>query len=430
MNVQYFGYYAAIRQIYHPELNINYARKVGFNDKDAEALTSGGIVVLPASLVIPLLEAQGNYVVFGSIPVDEFNPVNTPNQSFMETKGLKDDRSLPGFVIDKYYRAPFQARVPGDYGFYGIRDVLRDHYDEFYKELAPVSLVRCKHYCAPVVEVSSTDELRAHISRIPERHEEGVFFRGQRRLYLLQRDRMVRSLLFADSCSVEPSLITAASREVGYDYDFVHFGLKHFLEQELLKRHDAEGIDLWKRWQRVSVAPDCRLDSALLALAQHYGIPSHGLDVTRSDDVALWFATNCYSRDNRGVACYTKLLAGAWPADREEWPVILACQCVTHSIGQSLHDCEELTEFGFEARRPTAQGARFFQGGHSDHQNRLAETVVCIFRLAPGDYTTESTFESLFPSPADDPAYRVMLKFAASPTFGPRCGRFVNRFHS
>jgi hypothetical protein len=71
----------------------------------------------------------------------------------------------------------------------------------------------------------------------------------------------------------------------------------------------------------------------------------------------------------------------------------------------------------------------FFQGGHSDHQNRLAEAVVCIFRLAPGLYPTHSTFESLFPSPEDDPAYSIMLRFAGSPLFGPEWGRFVNRFH-
>jgi hypothetical protein len=110
--------------------------------------------------------------------------------------------------------------------------------------------------------------------------------------------------------------------------------------------------------------------------------------------------------------------------------VVIACQNVTHSIQQSLHDCELLGEFGFEARRPAAQKARFFQGGHSDHQNRLAEAVVAVFRLAPGDYTTHLTFESLFPPPAEDPAYRIMLKFADSKIYGAKHGRYVNRFHA
>ena len=176
--------------------------------------------------------------------------------------------------------------------------------------------------------------------------------------------------------------------------------------------------------------PECSLDYAVIALAQHYGIPSHGLDVTTSADVALWFATNRYSRNDPKIAAYTTLRTEDWPADQEKWPVVIACQMVTQSIGQSLHDCQELAAFGFDERRPRAQHARFFQGGHSDHQNRLAEAVVCSFRLAPGAYDTQLTFDALFPEPEDDPAYRVMLGFASSPVFGPQCGRFVNRFHA
>jgi hypothetical protein len=167
-----------------------------------------------------------------------------------------------------------------------------------------------------------------------------------------------------------------------------------------------------------------------MALAQHYGFPSHGLDITDSDDVALWFATNRYHRDEVSRrASYQKLKVQDWPSDPTKWPVIVAGQCVTHSIQQSIHDCHELAEFGFEARRPIVQKAHFFQGGHSDHQNRLAEAVVCVFRLAPGDYATEASFDSLFPPPSEDPAYQTMLDFATSPEFGFIWGKYVNNFH-
>ena len=80
----------------------------------------------------------------------------------------------------------------------------------------------------------------------------------------------------------------------------------------------------------------------------------------------------------------------------------------------------------FVAQRPTRQHARFFLGGHSDHQNRLAETVVCAFRLGPGDYETRHTFAELFPSPAEDVAYRVLLDFA---DWWPAANGRVLRFH-
>jgi hypothetical protein len=76
INVQYFGYYATIRQIYHATLNMKYAKMIGFSDSDAEALTSSGVVAMPASLVVPLFEAQGSAIVFGSIQIDEFNPAS------------------------------------------------------------------------------------------------------------------------------------------------------------------------------------------------------------------------------------------------------------------------------------------------------------------------------------------------------------------
>ena len=292
LNVQYFGYYATIRQIHHSSLNIKYAKRIGFSDADAEALSSSGMVAIPATLLAPLVEAQGSKIVFGSIQVNEFNPANRPSSAFMETMNLEDKRCLPGYVIDRFYRAPFLARVPSGYGFYGLKNVLRDHYAEFYAGLAPHALLRCKHYCVPIVEIASREELALHIAKIPLRNKDGLFFRGQRRLYPLQRDDSVRKLLFGESCSKEPSLVNAASREPGYDYDFVHYGLKAFLEEDVLRRADEGESDLFEKWRGEAVNPICSLDYALIALAQHYGIPSHGLDVTTSADVALWFATN------------------------------------------------------------------------------------------------------------------------------------------
>jgi hypothetical protein len=176
----------------------------------------------------------------------------------------------------------------------------------------------------------------------------------------------------------------------------------------VLRRADEGDGELFSRWRREALSATCRLDYAVVALAQHYGIPTHGLDVTTNFNVALWFATNLYTRDDQGVASYASLRPNEWPVEREHWPVLVVCQMVTNSIEQSLHDCEELAEFGLEAKRPLRQHARFFQGGHSYHQNRLAEAVVCVVRLAPGAYETNLSFDSLFPRPENDPAYDVI----------------------
>lgn len=434
INVQYFAYYAAIRQIFHSSLNVQYAIRIGFHEEFAHKLDRGGIISLPASLLGPLLDAQGTAFVFGSIGIDEVNVINPPAKSFFETRafGMKDRAEnerphLPGFVSDKFYRATFTARKEGEYGFYGTTDVFRDHYENFYRDIFSVGRVRCKHYCVPIVEASSKEEIAAIVHGIPERSDEGVFFRGQSQLYTIDRPLSVKRMLFGNSCSVEPSLVTSAARNLGYDYDFVHFALRYFLEEKVLVRDELMNGDLYQRWRELSVSPVCQLDYAILALAQHYGLPSHGLDVTGDLDVAVWFATNRFARSEGGIAGYSKLVPKDWTDNPEKWPVVLACQMVTHSIGQSLHDCHELAAFGFEAMRPNAQSASFFLGGHSDHQNRLAEALVCVIRLKPGFYHTEVDFDSLFPAPEDDPAYKAMLEFANA--YPDLAGDHVNRFH-
>jgi hypothetical protein len=165
-----------------------------------------------------------------------------------------------------------------------------------------------------------------------------------------------------------------------------------------------------------------------MALAQHYGLPSNGLDVTTNLDVAVWFATNAYSKDEAtNIAGYKKMDASNWANDAQKWPVVFACQMVTNTIRPSLRDCEELEEFGIMASRPARQSAKFFHGGHSDHQNRLAESTVCAFRLRPNLYETEATFDALFPSPNEDQAYQFMLKFAKK--YPNLWSTHINQFH-
>ena len=428
-NLQYLGYYATIRQIHHRDLNRKYLDRIGFDDATVTAMDTSGLIAVPATLLAPLIEAQGSALVFGSLPIDEQNFANPPAVPFLEFFQNDPDAAMSGVLVDKYYRSPFWARKLEPHGLYGRANVLRDHYDSFYANIQPAELLRCKHYCVPVIEVSSLDEIRKYVAQIPIRHDMGIFFRGQTTLHTLQRDDGVRKLLFADSCSVEPSLTTSAARDVTYDYDVVHYILRQFAEQHLYSSEQKLISMRAERWREEASSPQCRLDYAIMALAQHYGLPSHGLDVTDSDDVAVWFATNRFNKDpETGIAKYNKILAFDWADDPCKWPIIFACQIVTNSIESSLMDCQELEEFGILAKRPACQRAKFFHGGHSDHQNRLAETVVCAFRLRPNLYETTSTFDSLFPPPEEDPAYEFMLNFAnrrATPWM-----HHINRFHA
>ena len=425
-NFQAGSYYAAAPQLRKRETNVRYGIRLGYLETESVELDRGGLIVIPASVAETVVTAQDG-LFFGVIQIDEINLANPPNS-------LPPNRpELPGWLLDKHYRAPFSARKPESQALYGSRNVLRDHFEQFYSGLETQDLIRCKHYCAPVIEVRSVQEMREHAARIPIHDPEGgIFFRGQTQLYELDRPDKVRMMLFGDSCSSEPSLPTSAARK-GFDYDELHFALKYFLAHHFIEfdrgfSSPAEN-PVYRLWQEKTRSPLCELDFGLMALAQHYGIPTHGLDVTTDLDVATWFATNTYV--NKGSGCwYLKMQVGDWSHENSKWPTVLVFQRVTHSLSGSLQDCRELDAFGLKALRPERQKAKFFLGGHSDHQNRLAEALVCVFRLGPGLYDTNSTFEHLFPGPDEDPAYRAMLSFSESDLFRPYGSHHVNRFHS
>jgi hypothetical protein len=315
---------------------------------------------------------------------------------------------------------------------YGASNVLRDHYGEFYETLGERELLRCKIYCAPVIEVESMLDMATHLASIPARGDGKIVLRGQPSLYKLDRPSLVKRFLFGESCSEEPSLPTAAVRKK-FDYDSLHFALQYFTQEQVLGRNATtkkRRDDFYRRWRKKVVSPDCSMDYALMALAQHYGIPTDGLDVTTSLDVAVWFATNRFTASSSGVCNYSTMKQADWATDREKWPVVFVCQVVNNSLSMSLQDCKELDGFGLRALRPQRQRALFFHGGQGDHQNRLAEAVVCMFRLRPGNYATRSKFDYLFPSPKEDPAYKHLLKFASVDQFAALGATHVTNFHS
>jgi len=410
-NMHYFLHYACKPQILSKPKNIEYAKKMMYSDVDSNLLANSGLICVPASLALPLIEAQGFEKALGGICINEFGMPNHLKDLVYSTEIRYEH---PGFLVDKYYRAVFMGRdIHKPEALYGASSHLRDHYEEFYSKIKYRTLLRCKHNCIPLIDVSSAEEMRNIVSMIPSRGDGKIFFRGQSKLYYIPREPEVSALLFGDSCSIEPSLITYASRN-NYNYDDLHFLMKYYFSQEFIfdKSAGSDSKQRTKLWEQLSTDPSCLYDYAVMALAQHYGLPTNGLDVTTSIDVAVWFATNKYvpAADANSVTKYIPLDELGWGEDESEFPVVFVCQSVLNTTSLSLHDCELLDAIGLHALRPERQSAKFFLGAHSEHQNRLAETVVCAFRLQPGSYTTEVDFDYLFPSPIEDVAYREMLK--------------------
>jgi hypothetical protein len=410
-NLQYFCHCATSPQIRRPEQNQRYGKKCGYSPIESKELDESGLILVPNEVLLNGFEIQGTISVIGGIPIDEVNAVNLPKAEFSEKL---DTENHHGVLVDKHYRAPFKARPLKSQALYGARDVYRDHYTAFYKETTHVGAVRCKHYCAPILQASNFAELKEIAAKVPRRGDEGIVFRGQTQFYLLDRAESAKQFPFGESCSDEPSFGTSASRQ-NFDYDSLHFGIAHYLENygiDFPRTQGSMGDDIYEAWRKASVSPGCEVDYAIMALAQHYGLPSHGLDVTESINVAAWFATNKYVPMPDGRVTYQCMNAEDWSKDPQNWPVVGIFQPVTNSLSGSLQSCHELEQFGLTPLRPSRQSAKFFLGGHSDHQNRLAEALVCLVRLKPGEYLTGLDFNGLFPDEDEDQAYKIMLSLA------------------
>lgn len=431
-NMHYFLHYACKYQLMNSGTNIEFANEMNYNNHEAEMMDKSGIICVPHSLSQPLLQAQEYYDVLGGIPIDEFSFMNPPNNI---TRGanvrvLMDDQNntVPtkyqinvdkkcnvhdGFIVDKYYRSVYTAcDIHRPLGLFGARNVFRDHYKDFYSKICISDLLRCKQFCVPVVNVCSKKEMEDIVAQIPTLGDGRIFFRGQTKLHNIQRSSEIKSLLFADSCNIEPSLITSASRS-NFNYDWLHFLVRYFFTDEyIINKLDITNQEesVKDLWQELSTDPACMYDYAIMALSQHYGLPTNGLDVTSDLDVAIWFATNKFETKG-SISKYVALDECTWATDKNNLPIVFVCQSVLNTTSLSLVDCQMLDKLGIHALRPERQSAKFFLGAHSEHQNRLAETIVCAFRLNYGSYATSVDFDYLFPSPYVDKAYHDMLKF-------------------
>ncbi|MDR0475440.1 MAG: FRG domain-containing protein [Treponema sp.] len=426
-NMHYFISFACKQQIFDETKNLEYGRIMGYTDMQSLELSNSGIICVPAFVALPLLGAQGEVNCFGGIAVNEFGLPNEPENrdDFMTAH---QDFMHEGFFVDKYYRNTFLARKIKAEALFGTQNHLRDHYTDFYNSIPCSELLRCKYNCIPVIDVYSLEEMQNIIERIPTRGDGHIYYRGQNQIYKIHREEAIKKMLFGTSCCDEPSFLTFASRN-NYNYDELHFLLRYFIIQELLNKSNIS-VEIKSRLESMCIDPSCYLDYAIMALAQHYGLPTNGLDVTTDIEVATWFAINKFCKNSDKIDEYTLINRIGCEDKKENYPYVFVCQSVLNTTSLSLQDCKILGELGLHAVRPERQKAKFFLGAHTVHQNRLAETVVCAFRLNPANYILNVNFDYLFPPPKDDPGYCEMLLF--NEVMLPRFDKTtrINIFHS
>jgi hypothetical protein len=272
-------------------------------------------------------------------------------------------------------------------------------------DLAHGHFLRVPYRRVPIIEVDSVAALRRVAARILAEHGgERVLWRGQPQEHYLERSHEDLLRLFGSIAVREPSLIPSADRsELDFfracsawvkllDVYVVERASRLFASQAL---REIEGFrknyDFWL-WA--------------FAMAQHYGLPSVGIDVTTDLSTAVLFALHEF-RTAEGDSTRVKRV-GVRAA-----PVVYAMG----GFEEELYDDEVLAPSWLQSARSRAQGARFLGAGWSVATNRAAERILVALRLVNHvEWRLPRGIDELFPSAAVDPFLAFL--FDARERFG------------
>jgi hypothetical protein len=250
----------------------------------------------------------------------------------------------------------------------------------------------------PIVDLHSVSEVIAfgegNASNDP--NVRGMW-RGQSRHWSLQRGALDKMRLYGDPAADEPSLLPSAARQGVYFPDFFEAwsGILDFFIPKRLERHAAIDESQSDRIRReaASFRSTYAYRAWGLATAQHYGLPSVGLDLTSDIRVALYFALHRFKTDaSTGAMSVTR-------ATEEDDPVIYGLGVFDHDL---LEDAK-LAPAWLQCARPHAQKAFFFGTAWGESINRAADRVYIAARLrGHTKWASPLSTAEVFPSASND----------------------------
>lgn len=312
-----------------------------------------------------------------------------------------------GYFIDTYYGRIFEAKYLESISLYGHAESMQ-HYVSV-RELMVIEEFRVPYRKIPVFEVDDILSIQQVIKELEKANPKyRVLLRGQTKPYFLERNERDNKLLYGEKSIKEPSFLPSHLRnnfdefflecmwqgqaaillnDIGYDYS-------GRLEKEKLQEY-------WKyvSWMRNS--PIFTLFS--LGIAQHYGLPSVGLDLSDDLEVASWFATNAISINGSGLAEASQIEINEYYN-----PTVFVFRCPQDAVFGYREVCPRI----FPEGRPDRQKAWFGHVGWGAASNQLGSYLMCGFRLTKNYFANLSydLTSNLFPSISEDPILEYFMK--------------------
>jgi len=255
-----------------------------------------------------------------------------------------------------------------------------------------------------------------------------IHYRGQQREHTLSRSERARQILFGDASAIEPSLLASSSR-LGLSLETVapewSLTVQMFISQYVTFLKNSKWVsqrtldDVCA--QMTNLVSGYSFWAFLLAMAQHYGLPSAGLDVTSSVDVALYFALTGFEQDPHTPHLQrTKRLNTT-----DQYSVIY----IFSNTERFLIDFSRIRPIGFPTARPDAQSAHFLHTGWGLARNAVAERLFLALYLDRSyDWGPLPETSTMFPGPGKD-VFGSFLHEAILKGGSSEFSEFMQRFY-
>jgi hypothetical protein len=306
-------------------------------------------------------------------------------------------------VLDDMYGRVFNAGARSAGAVYGRTDCM-EHYVKL-DGLKVVDELRVPYRRVPVYEAQNKELIASCIEQLTlSNSDHTILIRGQGKNYFIERDSEDSEFFYGGNVQ-EPSFLPSFLRA---DYDELEIQSIWHCQAALLLNDvgfDYQSIlptdqqrDYWNDVTKLR-----RMDAFnefALGIAQHYGLPSLGLDLTDNIDVALWFALNTIAIDKKGTATCS-------PIDSSASPTVFIFRCPTDSV----FDYQNIRPHQFPVARPDRQNAWFAHVGWGCSENQLGSFLMCGFRLRAeqANDLPRELVSRLFPKLDDDPILKFFL---------------------
>lgn len=333
------------------------------------------------------------------------------------------DNNMEKLLLDDFYGRVFSEGLCTNSIAYGPDSKMPSYPSGASGDI--IDFLRVPYRKIPIYYLNSVQELSDNIRKIENAnngHE--ILLRGQTNIYKIDRSSDEKKMLFGSDDIKEPSFLPSHLRQ-NFDENFMHCMwqsqasmLLHDVGVQYYKENNPQLLEYRKEvdYNRGSFF----LTAFSLGIAQHYGMPSIGLDLTKKIEVAIWFATNKISIDTKGLASSSIISS-------YDESTVFVFRCPSNAVFPYSNVKPKI----FPVGRPDRQDAWFGHVGWGYARNQLGNYLVCGFRIDKNIANTlpDSYSQWLFPSETEDQILEYFLKMKAMEKYEGEAKRAINKIY-